>query len=266
MQLWETCLLGAIQGLTEFLPISSSGHLAIAQHILPAHGMDPLAVEVALHTGTLAAVLVYFARDLGGLARGLVRPASGPPFARHWVWLLALATVPGLLTYLIVGPWIEAAFESLTVIGTNLLITGAVLARAGRAAPGRKDEMGLRPIDALIIGLAQGAALLPGISRSGMTIGAGLLIGMRGEVAARFSFLLGIPAIVGAEVVTLPVFASVPADESMALVAGMVVAGITGWVAIDVLLRLVRRGKLGYFAIYCAVAGALTVGAGLGGW
>jgi undecaprenyl-diphosphatase len=266
MGLWEACLLGAIQGLTEFLPISSSGHLVIARHFLPGPTGDPVAVEVALHVGTLIAVLVYFASDLWGLARGVVRPGAGPAHARQWVGLIALATLPGLLTYLAAGPWIQVVFESPVLVGANLLLTAAVLAGVARTSPGRREEGDVRPLDALVIGAAQGAALMPGISRSGMTIGAGLLGGLRGEVAARFSFLMAIPAIVGAELVNLPFLLKIPSSGGWTILAGMAVAALTGWLAIDFMLRLVRRGKLGYFSIYCAVAGALTVGTGLKGW
>ena len=124
----------------------------------------------------------------------------------------------------------------------------------------------MRPLDALVIGAAQGAALMPGISRSGMTIGVGLLGGLRGEVAARFSFLMAIPAILGAELVNLPFLLKIPSSGGLSVLAGMAVAALTGWLAIDFMLRLVRGGKLGYFSIYCAVAGALTVWMGLKGW
>lgn len=266
MGLWESCFLGVLQGLTEFLPISSSGHLAVAQRLLPSRPADPVAVEVALHFGTLVAVVIYFARDLGNMARAFVRPTAGPEYARRWVGLIALGTLPGLIVYNVAGRWIENAFESLAVIGGNLLLTALVLAATAIVAPGRKGEAEIRPFDALIIGLFQGAALMPGISRSGFTIVGGLFAGLRGEVAARFSFLLAIPAIVGAELVKLPDFLARPVHEAANLSAGMLVAGISGLVAIDVLLRLVRREKLRYFAIYCAVGGALAVAAGLGGW
>jgi undecaprenyl-diphosphatase len=168
--------------------------------------------------------------------------------------------------YGVAGAWIEASFESLTVVGMNLLVTAAVLTCAMHAVPGRKSESELRLIDALVIGMAQGAALLPGISRSGMTIAAGLSSGLRSDVAVRFACLLTIPAIVGAELAKLPLLLALPASEAATLGAGVIVSAVTGWVAIDVLLRLVRRGKLGYFAIYCGVAGTLTMGTGLGGW
>jgi undecaprenyl-diphosphatase len=266
MQLWEACLLGAVQGLTEFLPVSSSGHLAVAQHFLPARGSDPVAVEVALHLGTLAAVLLYFAADLVALARGVVWPRRGPRYARRWVTMLALATVPAGLFYVVFGPRIEAAFNSLKVIGGNFLITGTFLALAARARPGRKGEAQMSTADALVVGSFQGVALLPGISRSGATIGAGLVCGLRGEVAANFSFLLSIPAIVGAQMVKLPALANESAAELQALLAGTVVAAVVGWVAIDGLLRLVRRGKLLYFAPYCWAVGAMTLGVALAGW
>lgn len=266
MEVWETCVLGAIQGLTEFLPISSSGHLAIARHLMPERPGDPVVLEVALHVGTLAAVVVYFAKDLGLLARGFFRPVAGAPHARRWVGLLALATLPGLFVYLAAGSWIEGTFESLEIVGANLVVTGAVLASVANSSPGWRLEGDVRPLHALIIGAVQGAALLPGISRSGVTIAAGLFAGVRGDIAARFSFLLAIPAIVGAEIVKLPALLAISARDGVAVATGMAVAAVTGWLAIDVLMRLVQRGKLGYFAVYCVVGGALTIGLGLAGW
>jgi undecaprenyl-diphosphatase len=266
VQLWEISLLGALQGLTEFLPISSSGHLVVAQQLLPNRTADPVTLEVALHAGTLAAVLVYFAADIGGLVRGFIQPAAGPAYARRLVWLIALATLPALVAYVVAGRWIESTFESLVVVGANLLVTAAVLASVANAAPGAKGEGDLTALGALIIGVAQSAALLPGISRSGATIAAGMALGLRGDAAARLSFLLAIPAISGAELVKLPLFIRVPVDDMVMIGVGMAVAAITGWLAIDVLLRLVRRGKLGYFATYCAVVGALTLWGGLVGW
>jgi undecaprenyl-diphosphatase len=263
--LWEGCLLGLLQGLTEFLPVSSSGHLAIAQHFLPGRSQDPVAVDVALHLGTLVAVLVYFARDLRGIARGAIDPAAGPSHARSWLGLIVLASVPGFITYETFGVRIEETFESLPVIGVNLMFTASVLAATGLVRAGSREESGMRAADALLIGMAQSLALLPGISRSGMTIAAGLLLGLRGEVAARFSFLMSIPAILGAEMVKLPVMLSVPREEAGAVLAGTIVAGLAGLVAIELLIRLVRGEKLRYFALYCGVLGALTVLKGLGG-
>jgi undecaprenyl-diphosphatase len=266
MRLWEACLLGAIQGATEFLPVSSSGHLAVALHFLPTPSADPVAVEVALHAGTLAAVLAYFRADLLAMALGLLRPAAAPTHARRWIWLLGVATLPTALVYVVFGRWIEAAFGSLTAIGTSFIVTGLLLVLPGRTPGGRRGDAELDTTDALVVGAFQGLALLPGISRSGATITGGLLRGLGGETAARFSFLLSIPAIVGAELTKAPALAAEAAAGGWPLAAGTVVAAVVGWVAIDVLLRLVRRGKLLYFASYCGIVGALTLGAALGGW
>jgi undecaprenyl-diphosphatase len=244
-----------VQGLTEFLPISSDGHLALLQHFLtPMPPDERLAVDVALHIGTLVAVLFYFRGELLEMAGALVG-RSAAPWARPWIPLLVLATIPAAVAGLTLKHRIEASYDSLAVIGASFLLTGTLLF-LGAAVHGtvrREEDIGVG--DAVVIGSFQALALLPGVSRSGTTISSALFRRIRPDAAAKFSFLLSIPAIAGA--VLLESGAIVRLGPSMAapLLAGVVVAGVTGLAAIAVLLRALRSGRLSYFAYYCWVLG-----------
>lgn len=265
LSVWEACLLGAVQGLTEFLPISSDGHLAVLQYFLtPMPADQKLAVTVALHFGTLAALLAYFARDLTELARQLLdRGRAG--YLRTWALLIVVGTVPAAVAGLTVKPWVEAALESLVVIGACFLFTGTLLFLASAAADVPRTEHDLGVADALVIGVFQALALLPGVSRSGTTIASAVLRRVRPDVATRFSFFLGIPAIAGALVLEGTEVAALAPENRLPLVAGVVVAGLTGVAAIALLLRVVRTGKLHWFAYYCWALGVAAAAAGLAG-
>ncbi|MCX7750406.1 MAG: undecaprenyl-diphosphate phosphatase [Candidatus Bipolaricaulota bacterium] len=249
-------LLGLVQGLTEFLPVSSSGHLALGGLLLGVESPG-LALEAAVHLGTLGAVLLLFRRDLLGLAQGLARD----PGARRYVLLLALGTLPIALVGLLLGDVLEGAFASPRAVGAGFLGTAALLA-LGRVATRRTRREAVNAADALVVGLAQGLALLPGISRSGATVAAGLVRGLRPEAAARFSFLLSIPAIGGASALALARAAGDPGLSLPALAVAFLCAFGSGLLAIRLFLALLRRGILGPFALYCALLGlaALTWG------
>lgn len=265
LSVWEACLLGAVQGLTEFLPISSDGHLAVLQYFLtPMPADQKLAVTVALHFGTLAALLAYFARDLTELVRQVLdRGRAG--YLRTWALLVVVGTVPAAVAGLTVKPWVEAALESLVVIGACFLFTGTLLFLASAAADVPRTEHDLGVADALVIGVFQALALLPGVSRSGTTIASAVLRRVRPDVATRFSFFLGIPAIAGALVLEGTEVAALAPENRLPLAAGVVVAGITGVAAIALLLRVVRTGKLHWFAYYCWALGVAAAAAGLVG-
>lgn len=268
LTIWEACLLGVVQGLTEFLPVSSDGHLAVVQHMLtPMPAEEKLAVDVALHLGTLVALLIYFRADLIEMANALVGwPARA--YMRTWIWLIALGTVPAALAGLTLKRHIAATLDSLPVIGVCFLITGALLflASAVRGANRTEEALGVR--DALVVGCFQAIALLPGVSRSGSTISGALFRRTRPDVAARFSFLLGIPAVAGAIALEAKdVFALGP-KFAVPLAAGVLTAGLTGFAAIAIFLRVVQGGKLHYFAYYCWALGVavLVVALGFGVW
>ncbi|HCC32442.1 MAG TPA: undecaprenyl-diphosphate phosphatase [Clostridiales bacterium] len=264
----QAVLLGLVQGITEFLPVSSSAHLVLAQALL---GIEPpgLTLEIAVHLGTLAAVVAVFARDLGQLLRAGGRMAgvaargasSREHFARdpgaRLLVLLALASGVTAALGLTGEPWLRGAYEEPEVAATLLLVTGAILWGAGRLRPGTRPLAALDWRDGLLVGAAQGVAILPGISRSGTTIAAGLMTGLDRDAAARFSFLLSVPAILGAtllEAVRLGPASLLQPGLEVTLPA-MVSAAVTGFLAVTGLLRLVRRGRLGSFAYYCWVVG-----------
>jgi undecaprenyl-diphosphatase len=247
---------GLVQGLTEFLPISSSGHLVIVPEFLDQLGLDiqppTLAVSAVLHLGTLLAVLVYFRADVMRVLR-----MRRDPEGRKIALLVAVGTIPALVGLPLENS-LETIQENVTYVGLALIVTGIVLLIGQRFAHGvRRLPEGNMP-DAIVVGIAQAFALIPGISRSGMTISAGNTRGFQPTEAARFSFLLGIPAIAGAGLVSLPDLVEA-GTFSAELVVGLVVAAVSGYLAIAVLLAALRRIGLVPFAVYCFIVGGLTV-------
>ncbi len=251
--------LGVLQGLTEFLPVSSSGHLAIAQNLFPQGISDALAFDVCLHFGTLLAVAWYFRADLIEMLRALRPAAVGGGYERRWVWLLALATLPAAVIGGTMAGAIEGAFASLPAIGLALLTTSALLWLGARRSSGSRRPAEVLAGDALVIGFFQAAALVPGISRSGSTITAGLLRGLEPDTAARFAFLMSIPAIAGAVVHDAAGVGELLRSDRTAVLAGTLAAAFTGWLAIAVMMRAVRVGRLLPFALYCMALGVVTL-------
>lgn len=246
-------LLGLLQGLTEFLPVSSSAHLVLAQAALGVT-VPGVALEAAAHLGTLAALVLYFRRDLVRLATGVRQRGEG----RRDVGLLALSTLPVVAVGLLARGAIERAFGSPALVGWMLLVTAAALAVAhGLARRASRERVRIR--DAVAIGLAQAAALLPGISRSGFTVAAGLACGLSPSAAARYSFLLAVPAIGGASVLVLLPAAGNRGGEWAGLALAMGCAFVSGLLAISFFLRVVRAGVLWPFALYCAALGIVAL-------
>jgi undecaprenyl-diphosphatase len=256
----QAIVLGILQGLGEFLPISSSGHLIVVPWLLgwPDSG---LAFDVALHLGTLAAVLFAFAADWVRLVTSGVRCAlRGKPFAEpeaRLLWLLALASIPGAVAGLLLDEWAETVFRSPALVAVTMAVMGGVLLYADRqASPAgpAAEQVTLR--DALMIGFAQALAIVPGVSRSGSTISAGLFLHYRREEAARFSFLLATPITFGAAIVKVPHLMHT-ANPSV-VVPGMIAAAIFGFLAIRVLLAYVRRHDYLPFVVYRFAFAALV--------
>ena len=246
-------VLGLVQGLTEFLPVSSSGHLVIVPAML-GWEEPPLGLTVLLHLGTLLALLVYFRSELIGLVLGLLGRGPDPATARRMTGFLVVGTIPAVIAGLALGGFFEDAFARPYESCVELVITGFMLLAVERLGE-RAARADLDTPRAAGIGVAQALAILPGISRSGATIGAGLWFGMPREEATRFSFLLAIPAIFGAGVLDL---AEGELDTSGSGMAGFVVAAVSSYLAIEFLLRFVRTHSLRVFAGYLFVIGPLA--------
>ena len=264
MLLLHVILLAAVQGITEFLPISSSAHLALVPWLLgwPDQG---LAFDIALHVGTLAAVLIYFYRDLlqvvaqgFGLRAGNDDQLTGN---RRLLWLLAAATVPVGIAGLVLKPFAETVFRSPYVSGTMLILVSFVMLAADRMGQS-KDIATVGLADALWIGFAQAGALIPGTSRSGITLAAGLFRGLNRTAAARFSFLLSTPAVAAAaakSALDLHRQGGIPAGMHTPFVVGIVVSALTGCLVIALLMRFLRTHTLQAFVYYRLVFGIIVI-------
>jgi len=252
----ETIYLGIIQGLTEFLPVSSSGHLVFFQNIL-GFSEPALLLDCSLHFGTLIAVCLYFRSDLGKMITQLCRLNFQDPHASLALWVIVGSVPTGLIGLLFKTP-LESLFGSVTVVGFMLIVTGLIVALT-RFLPDdyvTKKNIGL--LVALAVGTSQGLAIIPGISRSGATIVCAMLLGMDREIAARFSFLLSIPAIIGALAIQINV-SQIESIGSIPLLLGFVSAALVGLVALKLLMSLVKKGHLYYFAPYCWAIGMAII-------
>lgn len=271
MSLLSAILLGLVQGITEFLPISSSGHLAIAEQLLSFTGASniPGFFDVLLHLGTLFAVFVSYWQDIKDMVveffcgvRDIVHhstPTPVPP-ARRMILLIILATLP-LFVILPVKDKVEGLSGNLTFVALALIATGFMLYASDRVPKGRKTAKNATLIDALAVGIGQAIATCPGISRSGTTITVGCFMGFERSFAVRFSFLMSIPAILGANILSLKdalegsiIWADVPV-----YLVGVVVAAASGYACIRLLKMIAAKGKFGAFAYYCWAVGLVTL-------
>ncbi|HEY3120081.1 MAG TPA: undecaprenyl-diphosphate phosphatase [Vicinamibacteria bacterium] len=248
----QATVLGAVQGLSEFLPISSSGHLIVVPWLL-GWPLQSLAFDVALHLGTLIAVVAAYGHDWARLIGGAVRGARrGTPFAEpegRLLLLLVLASIPAAIAGLLLEKWAEDVFRSPALVAVDMAVMGAVLLAADRrAGSSGKDVVAVSTRDALLIGAAQALALVPGVSRSGATISAALFLGYRREEAARFSFLLAVPITFGAVVFKVPHLFGAP--EAKQAMAGLVTAAVFGLLSIRLLLAYVRTRDYRPFVYY----------------
>jgi undecaprenyl-diphosphatase len=267
MSILQALLLGLVQGATEFIPVSSSGHLVLVPWLL-GWPSPSLAFDTMVHWGTMVAVVAYFWRTwrllLSAWLRGLVRWDWRDPLARL-AWLLVIGTLPAAVIGYLLADWFESLFSepawvSLFLLGTaGILVLSEWLGTKSYAAGGALQMDSLRWPHALLIGLAQAAAIAPGISRSGMTMAMGLSGGLERPDAARFSFLLSTPIIVGAGLFQLIELSSQPdaLAQVPVLVTGFVAAAVMGYLCIGVLLRYLQRGRLYPFALYCACLGII---------
>lgn len=271
MSWFEALILGIIQGLTEYLPVSSSGHLAIGQALFGMNdGADNLMFTVAVHVATVLSTLVILWSEIAWILKGLFRKHQGQWLKVNGRWSpeakYAFNILVSMIPVGIVGVFfkdeVEAIFGSgLLVVGCCLLITAALLTFSYFAKPRQKEHISWK--DALVIGIAQAVAVLPGVSRSGSTIATGLMLGNRKEQLAQFSFLMVIPPILGEAL--LDVLKAVKGEavlggiEILPLMVGFVAAFLSGCVACKWMINIVKRGKLIYFGIYCAIVGVVTI-------
>ena len=271
MNILNALLLGIVQGVAEFLPISSSGHLSIAQNLLGwgVEGADDVFFDVLLHLGTLAAVFAAYWPDIremvleffqmvSDLASGQV-PENVPP-ARRLILLIIVGTLP-LFLVLPVRHFVEGLYGNTYFVGMALLVTGLLLYGCDKLRRGRKTAKNATVTDALIIGAGQAIATCPGISRSGMTISMGCFRGFERRFAVRFAFLLSIPAVLGANILQLKDVAETGVDLALlpAYLVGVAAAALSGYLSIRLVRMVADKGKFGSFAYYCWIAGVVTV-------
>ena len=272
MSLLNALILGLIQGVAEFLPISSSGHLSIAQNLLglKVEGTEDVFFDVLLHLGTLAAVFVAYWKDIremileffrtiGDFRRGGM-PRSIPP-ARRLILLIIVGTLP-LFLVLPVQELVEGLYDNTYFVGGALLVTGALLFVCDRVRRGRKNEKTATVLDAALVGVGQAIATCPGISRSGTTICVGCFRGLERRFAVRFAFLLSIPAVLGANLLQIKDVAEAGGIDVKLLpvyIAGVAAAAVSGYLSICLVRMVANKGKFGAFAYYCWAAGAVTI-------
>jgi undecaprenyl-diphosphatase len=262
VNLLAAVLLGVIQGLTEFLPVSSSAHLILARAFF---GWDAdvfgLPFDVALHVGTLVAVLAYFQADVRAMIAAAPRAFTAPSGPGRLARLIVIGTVPMVVIGLLFADWLEEHMRTPAVIAVTLAIGGIALLLAERIGSRRRDEDSLSAVGAFIVGVGQSTALVPGMSRSGSTIATAMVLGLTRESAARFSFLLGIPAIGAAaakEGVGL-IRSGISSSEAVLFAVGMLTSAVVGYVTIKYFLRFLTRHRLDVFAYYRLALAAVTV-------
>ncbi len=266
----EALILGIVQGLTEYLPVSSSGHLAIGSYILGVESEENLVFTIAVHVATVLSTLVILGHEIISILKGTFKPlGEGNGLARlnddqRYTLNILVSMIPIGIVGVFFKDYVEAIFGSgLLIVGCSLLLTAALLTFSYYARPRQKETISLK--DAFIIGLAQACAVLPGLSRSGSTIATGLILGNNKNTMAQFSFLMVIPPILGEALLsTLKAVkeggAAAFGDLSMtSLTVGFLAAFISGMIACKWMIKIVRKGKLIYFAIYCLLAGITAI-------
>ena len=278
VDIWSAILLGLVQGLAEFLPISSSGHLSVLQNLFHLNTLEEghLFFDVLLHLGTLVSIFICYWKDIKDMVREVFivlrggRTVSGErvkqplPAARLFL-MLVIATLP-LVLIVPINDLVEQLYYQTWFIGVAFMLTGCLLYVSDRMAPGTKTEKNIRIRDALIIGCCQCVATIPGLSRSGTTITAGIATGLDRSFAMRFSFLLSIPAVLGANILSIFNAVSEGFETSLLPVylVGMLAAVVSGIAAIMLMKLISRKNKFGFFTYYCWAAGIVTLVLSLG--
>lgn len=274
MNFLTSAILGLVQGVAEFLPISSSGHLSLLQNFLgleTAEGSN-LFFDVLLHLGTLIAVFIVYWEDIRGMVveffsmcqelagKRSSRPSPKAMSLRRLISLIIVGTLP-LFLVLPIKDKVESLYGNTWFIGCALLATGCLLFISDRLAKGRKTERTATLVDTLLVGCAQGLATVPGLSRSGTTIAVGMLLGFDRKFAVRYSFLLSLPAVIGANILSLVDAVQTGIDWALmpVYIVGVCVAAMSGYYAIGLVKKLTDQGKFGRFAYYCWAVGALAI-------
>lgn len=251
VDVFQALLLGILQGVTEWLPISSSGHLALMQQLM---NVDvPVFFDIVLHVGTLFAVLAVYSSDVEKIIAAVVRRDFKGEYGRLFVFIV-LASIPTAVIGFVFHDFFAGLFSSVRAVGVALIATGVIL----YSTRGKDGERVMNEKHSILMGVAQGVAIIPGISRSGITISAGLLLGLDREKVARFSLLVSVPAIIGATVFE-PFVGGFEAIPVMPLAVGFLAAAIVGYLSIKILLKTLSGGSFFKFAYYCWLIGALAV-------
>jgi len=267
MTIWQAFILGIVQGVTEFLPISSSGHLVITPYLLgwKIPEAQVFTFDVLIQMGTLIAVIIYFWKYLWKIVIAVVKGLiDKKPFGSQDAklgWLVVLSTIPALLGGLFLKDQVEAAFHSVQITAVFLLVTALLLWVAERLSKQMKKMEDLSTLDAFIIGCFQVLAIFPGLSRSGSTIAGGILRKLKREEAAKFSFLMSIPVMLGAGVMSINDLLEVPnlTEFLPVVLVGFITSGIVGFISIHWLLKFLNKNKLWIFSIYCVVISLVTL-------
>ncbi|MCK5127777.1 MAG: undecaprenyl-diphosphatase UppP [candidate division Zixibacteria bacterium] len=259
MTVWDAIILGIVQGLTEFLPISSSGHLVLCQHILGVK-TPGVSLEIWLHLGTFVAVIGYFYKKIIVLTKSLLpgNVESETTYNRKTILAIIIGTIPAVVVGLGLKSYIESVFSSPVFASSMLLVTAAILFASAFA---KNKKLPLTLPKGLVIGLSQAVAILPGISRSGSTITCAMLLGMKPSEAAEFSFLLAIPAVGGAFLLDLISHGRTffTGDEIMLYLIGTAASFIFGLLSIHYLLKIIKKGSFYLFGFYCLAAGIISL-------
>ncbi len=259
MSVLEAIILGIVQGITEFLPVSSSGHLQLVKELMGVELPSNLTFDVVLHAGTVCSTLVVLWSDVASIFKGLFVAKWGE--AHNFVAKIALSMIPVAIVGFTLNDYVEAFTNNLLIIGLMLLLTAALLSFAYFTP--KREGRDIRYSDAFVIGLAQAAAVMPGLSRSGSTIATGIMLGDDRSKVARFSFLMVLAPILGKTLLDLIEGGGelvIEGVSSAALMAGFFASFVVGALACKAMIEIVKRGKLIYFAVYCAIVGIVAIG------
>jgi undecaprenyl-diphosphatase len=266
LNLSTAVLLGIVQGLTELFPVSSSAHLVILQSFFPDFRQPGVAFDVVLHLGTLFAVVIYFRNEIlniikSVLPQNLKDNSPGNDFAasRRLLLLIIIGTIPAVIIGALFQEKIHATFESARAAALFLIVTGFLLFFSDKIKIAERSEKDMNITDSILIGLAQSVALLPGISRSGATITMGIFRGINRTTAARFSFLLSVPAICGAVILESSYLRQISSVEISSYVAGFCAAAVAGFLSLKLFFLIIREARLKYFAYYCWAFATFTL-------